>query len=152
MPEADLEELEQDVRLKLWQSLSARPEDQADGVERFFDKPASFIRKVVLSVSIDAARRRQVRGSEHAHISIGDIEIADNLSAEVLELKGELAGLLKQLKAQAPESASALGLYLQGFTTDEVGNLLGWTEAKARNTIYRFLEQIRSNNAGHSNS
>jgi DNA-directed RNA polymerase specialized sigma24 family protein len=53
------------------------------------------------------------------------------------------------LKAEAPESATALGLYLQGFTTEEVGNLLGWTEAKARNTIYRFLEQIRSNHAGH---
>jgi RNA polymerase sigma factor (sigma-70 family) len=138
MPEADLEELEQDVRLKLWQSLK---------LEKNFDKPASFIRKVVLSVSIDAARRRQSRGSEHTHLDVGEVEIADELSAEVLEYKSELAVLLKRLQAQSPQHYQALGLYLQGFTTEEVGNLLGWTEAKARNTIYRFLEEIRAQKA-----
>jgi RNA polymerase sigma factor (sigma-70 family) len=135
LPEADLEELEQDVRLRLWQALK---------LENNFDKPASFIRKVVLSVSIDAARRRQVRGSDSVHVEIGGLQIADDLGTEALESKGELAVLLKRLQAESPDQYQALGLHLQGFSTTEVGQLLGWTEAKARNTIYRFLDDIRA--------
>ena len=135
MPEADLEELEQDIRLKLWQSLVA---------EGNFDKPAAFIRKVIVSVSIDAARKRLVRGSGHEHVSINELEITDFSSAEQLEFRGELFALAKRLSAEAPEAAQALSLYLQGFTTQEIGTLMGWSEAKARNIVYRYLEDVRA--------
>jgi RNA polymerase sigma factor (sigma-70 family) len=134
MPEADLEELEQDVRLKIWQALS---------VEGNFDKPAAFIRKVIVNVSIDAARKRIVRGSEFEHVEISELELGQDPGTHAMEIRAELAGLCKKLQAENPEAAQALGLYLQGFTTEEIGALLGWTEAKARNIVYRFLEQVR---------
>ena len=34
-------------------------------------------------------------------------------------------------------------LHLQGFTSDEIGRLLGFTEAKARNLVYRGLDDLR---------
>ena len=135
MPEADLEELEQDIRLKLWQSLVA---------EGNFDKPAAFIRKVIVSVSIDAARKRLVRGSGLEHVSINELEITDFAGAEQLEFRGELFALAKRLNAEAPEAAQALSLYLQGFTTQEIGTLMGWSEAKARNIVYRYLDDVRA--------
>jgi RNA polymerase sigma factor (sigma-70 family) len=135
MPEADLQELEQDVRLKLWQSLVA---------EGNFNKPAAYIRKVIISVSVDAARKRIVRGGNATHIELSELEIADDQAHDLLELRGELHALIVQLSAESPVAAQALGLYLQGFTTEEIGTLLGWTEAKARNTVYRYLEDVRS--------
>jgi RNA polymerase sigma factor (sigma-70 family) len=134
MPVADLEELEQDVRLKLWQSLVT---------EANFDKPAAFIRKVIVSVSIDAARKRLVRGSGSEHVDIGALEISDSQSAEQLELRGELFALAKRLNAEDPTASQALSLYLQGFTTEEIGTLMGWSEAKARNIVYRYLDDVR---------
>lgn len=136
--EADLEEIEQEIRLRLWQVLSR---------ERTWDKPASFIRSVVVSVAIDAARRRQVRGGGSEHVGLDHLEpwstgeAVDPSSA--LEDRTQLLAILESLQRVDPEKAEALGLYLQGFTTLEVGNLLGWTEAKARNIVYRCLDSLR---------
>lgn len=137
--EADLQELEQDVRLRLWQTLSR---------ERNWDKPASFIRSVVLSVAIDAARRRQVRGGGSEHVGLEHVEpdfqgLAGDLTGNA-EQRTELLALLESLQHEDPERADAVGLYLQGFTTAEIGSLLGWTEAKARNVVYRSLDALRT--------
>ncbi|HWS25936.1 MAG TPA: RNA polymerase sigma factor [Xanthomonadales bacterium] len=135
---ADLEEIEQEIRLRLWQVLSR---------ERTWDKPASFIRSVVLSVAIDAARRRQVRGGDSEHVGLDHLE--PWASGEVIDPTGavedrtQLLAVLETLQREDPEKAEALGLYLQGFTTLEIGNLLGWTEAKARNIVYRCLDALR---------
>lgn len=140
---ADLEEIEQEIRLRLWQVLSR---------ERNWDKPASFIRSVVLSVAIDAARRRQVRGGDHEHVGLEHLEpwagaaVIDATGA--IEDRTQLLAVLQALERDDPEKAEALGLYLQGFTTLEIGNLLGWTEAKARNIVYRCLDALRSEATG----
>lgn len=135
--EADLEELEQEIRLRLWQTLSR---------ERTWDKPASFIRSVVMSVAIDAARRRQVRGGDCEHVGLEHLEpwsAGVSSATDALEDRAELLTALVQLSRADPEKAQAVGLHLQGFTTEEIGDLLGWTEAKARNTVYRSLESLR---------
>lgn len=137
----DLEELEQDVRLKLWQVLSR---------ERVWDKPASFIRSVVMSVAIDAARKRQVRGGSAEHIGLDQMEsgLPDPVADLGPDQRAELRVLLERLGREDEEKAQALGLYLQGFTTAEIGTLLGWTEAKARNTVYRTLDALRAQMEG----
>jgi RNA polymerase sigma factor (sigma-70 family) len=135
LSEADLQELEQDVRLKLWQALS---------VEGNFDKPASYVRRIVINVSIDAARKKIVRGNDAEHLDYAELDLADYDHANAMELRSELSALIKTLTQQAPESADALGLYLKGFTTEEIGALMGWSEAKARNLLYRYLDEIRS--------
>jgi RNA polymerase sigma-70 factor (ECF subfamily) len=137
----DLEELEQDVRLKLWQVLSR---------ERVWDKPASFIRSVVMSVAIDAARKRQVRGGSAEHIGLDQMGSGSPDAVADLgpDQRAELRVLLERLGREDEDKAQALGLYLQGFTTAEIGTLLGWTEAKARNTVYRTLESLRAQMEG----
>ena len=137
--EADLEEIEQEIRLRLWQTLSR---------ERNWDKPASFIRSVVLSVAIDAARRRQVRGGDSEHVGLEYLEPwstgeAADLGSD-MEQRAQLLAVLEQLQRVDPEKAQAVGLYLQGFTTQEIGDLLGWTEARARDTGYRSLGAVRA--------
>lgn len=135
---ADLEEIEQEIRLRLWQVLSR---------ERTWDKPASFIRSVVLSVAIDAARRRQVRGGSSEHVGLEHLEPWSSSAgvdpSGAIEDRTQLLAVLETLQREDPEKAEAVGLYLQGFTTLEIGNLLGWTEAKARNIVYRSLDALR---------
>jgi RNA polymerase sigma-70 factor (ECF subfamily) len=133
LSEADLEEVEQEIRLRLWQTLSR---------ERNWDKPASFIRSVVVSVAIDAARKRQVRGADREHVGMEAWD-AQHHGPVGHEERAQLNALMKSLLAQDPETAQALGLYLQGFTTIEIGEALRWTEAKARNVVYRSLEALR---------
>jgi len=141
--EADLQELEQEIRLRLWQTLSR---------ERTWDKPASFIRSVVTSVAIDAARRRQVRGGDAEHVGLEHLEPWSTGDArqhgDDLENRAELLAALELLNRTDVDKAQAVGLHLQGFTTEEIGSLLGWTEAKARNTVYRSLEALREQIAG----
>ncbi|GMU43925.1 MAG: hypothetical protein AMXMBFR25_19110 [Lysobacterales bacterium] len=139
---SELEDIEQEIRLRLWQVLSR---------ERNWDKPASFIRSVVLSVAIDAARRRQARGGDSEHLGLESLDPAAGEAAGVEE-RTELLAVLEGLQRVDPEKAEAVGLYLQGFTTQEIGTLLGWTEAKARNIVYRSLDAVRAAAAGPGSS
>lgn len=133
LSEEDLEEVEQEIRIRLWQTLSR---------ERNWDKPASFIRSVVVSVAIDVARKRQVRGSDREHVGLEvlDMQPSDGVGHEE---RAQLNTLMQGLLTSQPEVAQALGLYLQGFTTAEIGQALRWTEAKARNVVYRSLDALR---------
>lgn len=134
LSQADLEELEQDVRLKLWQALVG---------EGNFDKPASYIKKVVNSVAIDAARKRLSRGGDAPHLDYSTLEVDDELSQEVLHYRSELQQLMTRWEEQSQASTQVLSLYLQGFSTEEIGQLLQMSEAKARNMLYRFLAEVR---------
>lgn len=131
---AELEDIEQEIRLRLWQVLSR---------ERNWDKPASFIRSVVLSVAIDAARRRQARGGDSEHLGLDSLEPASGGGADI-EDRADLLGVLERLQREDPDKAQAVGLYLQGFTTQEIGTLLGWSEPRARNIVYRSLDAVRA--------
>jgi DNA-directed RNA polymerase specialized sigma24 family protein len=37
----------------------------------------------------------------------------------------------------------AVGLHLQGLSASEVGRVMGWSEPKARNLVYRGLKDLR---------
>lgn len=52
--------------------------------------------------------------------------------------------LTKVKSALALNRRRAVGLHLQGFTSHEIGDLLGWTEAKARNLTHRGLRDLRT--------
>ena len=107
---------------------------------------------MVLSVAIDAARRRQVRGGSSEHVGLEHLEPWSSGEAidptGAIEDRTQLLAVLETLQRDDPEKAEALGLYLQGFTTMEIGNLLGWTEAKARNIVYRSLDALRTQATG----
>lgn len=37
----------------------------------------------------------------------------------------------------------AVGMYLQGMTSQDVADLMGWSEPKSRNLVYRGLKELR---------
>lgn len=137
---ADLDDLTQEVRIRLWQTLKA---------ERKVEQPASYVKKVVLSATIDALRRAKVRGEQEMHQSWDDVLI-DSVPAGALD-PGEQAAqrqavevLEQQLREGDADAARALRLHAMGYTTEEIGTTLGWTEAKARNIVYRALKTLKA--------
>jgi RNA polymerase sigma factor (sigma-70 family) len=69
-----------------------------------------------------------------------DPQASPERQAERALVLAKVKECLGRLKA---ERRRALALHLQGFTTEEIGRLLGWTEPRARNLVYRGLKQLR---------
>lgn len=125
--DADLQDLQQDVHFRLWRTLSKGAT---------WDKPASYIRNVAINTAIDASRRKVAHANESLETCAEGYRVN-------YEAKADLLGLLGHLLAWDTEKAEVIGLYLQGFTTDEIGTLKGRSEAWARNILYRTLAELR---------
>ena len=141
------EELEQEVRVRLWKALQR---------ERKLENPTSYLHRIISTVTIDAMRAVRTDRERHARIdkSTGenDPQPTDELSrmesgepspeksiqrAQMLQWAGRLINEL------AVDRRRAVGLYLQGFKIQEIADLAGWTEPKARNLLYRGLTTLR---------
>ena len=135
-----LDEIEQDARIRLWRALQR---------EREIDDPPSYLYRIAASTTIDAVRRVRAR----RELSLAPAENEDTESPQLLactpspdrvaacaELRTKIETALAPLAANRRR---AVGLYLQGFTSAEIADLLGWSEAKARNLLYRGLRDLR---------
>jgi RNA polymerase sigma factor (sigma-70 family) len=79
-------------------------------------------------------------GEGQARLLADDPQKAPDRMAEQSEVMQKVKEALHRL----PENRRlAVGLYLEGMTTEEIGNLMEWTEAKARNLAYRGLNDLR---------
>jgi RNA polymerase sigma-70 factor, ECF subfamily len=133
-----VEDLEQEVALRILRSLRS-------GLE--IENPASFLYRVAATATVDALRRVEARREEP--LIPGDEEDGDGPEArepdpEEAARTAELGRRLREALAELPDNRRrAVSFHLQGFTTRETADLLGWTEAKARNLTYRGLEDLR---------
>lgn len=134
----DPEEIEQEVRIRLWRTLERDPNAEL---------PASYIQRVVLSVLVDALRRAEVRAAE-------PLPEQEEASAEALTstqpapqrnaIAAEAAGLvLAAIEAIPARRRRPLELYLQGFTVPEVAQLCELTFDAARKLVYRGLDAVK---------
>lgn len=134
---ADLDDLEQEVRIRLWQTLKR---------ERVLDQPASLIRRLVLSVAVDASRRVQARGGKGSHVALESQAEPGGGASDLIE-RADFQARVEQVEAALkrfePDRARVIRLHLAGFTTEEIGKLMAFTEAKARNILYRGLDALK---------
>jgi RNA polymerase sigma factor (sigma-70 family) len=138
------DDIEQEARISLWKAIKS---------ERDIAAPASYVYKVAVSATLREIRRARARGEE----PIGDADASAKGRAVPLPLQtstsesphavAERRELRRQIElgmAQLAENRRrAVRLHLQGLTTAEIGELLSWTEPKARNLVYRGLEDLR---------
>jgi RNA polymerase sigma factor (sigma-70 family) len=138
------EEIEQESRVRLWQALRR---------EREITDPASYLYRIAATAAIDAVRRVRARhetsiaGEPDAAADAGVAEIlaAPDRSPEDLVIGREVGDrVVVALSRLADNRRRAVGLHLRGFTSMEIGALLGWTEPKARNLTYRGLSDLRA--------
>jgi len=132
----DADEIEQEVRIRLWRVLSD---------ERNITIGASYVYRTAATAAIDAVRRVRARREESLEaerIDSGPTNPSTGLGgvARRAELKQVLQRGIERLAA---DRRRAVRLHLQGLTTEEIARALDWTEPKARNIVYRGLADLR---------
>lgn len=135
---SDVEDLLQEVRLRLWKALESD--------EKILAAPASYVHRTAVSAALDVLRRRRARRETPARLSrpsgiamLGESPAADRLMEEI-ELQEQVGRAVEQL---IPARRSVVKMYLSGYGREEIADLLGWTEPKTRNLLYRGLADLR---------
>jgi RNA polymerase sigma factor (sigma-70 family) len=138
------DDIEQEARLRLWRALQD---------EREVTNYASYLYRIAATATIDALRRVQARHEEQLEIVIeqrtddGDIMLAPapvKDSPERLAESREAVDKVMSAVAKLPDAQRrAVGMYLQGMTSQDVADLMGWSEPKSRNLVYRGLKELR---------
>jgi RNA polymerase sigma-70 factor (ECF subfamily) len=130
----DLEDLLQEVRIRLWRALST--------AERIEGARALYVHRVVGSAAVDLVRRRRARREE----ALTDADDpASPARADADADRAELdAALARALDALPPSRRVAVRLHLAGYDRQEIATMLGWTEPKTRNLLYRGLADLRA--------
>ncbi len=138
------DDIEQEARLRLWRALQD---------EREVTNYASYLYRIAATATIDALRRVQARHEEQLEILIdqrtddGDIMLAPapvKDSPERLAESREAVDRVMSAVAKLPDAQRrAVGMYLQGMTSQDVADLMGWSEPKSRNLVYRGLKELR---------
>jgi RNA polymerase sigma-70 factor (ECF subfamily) len=133
------DDVEQEARLRLWKALRD---------ERKIDDPASYLYRIAATATIDAIRR--VRARREEPLEDPDQEGANAMLADTapsLERSADRSLLLQRieqaLEGVPPDRRRLLRLHLQGFTTQEIADLHGFSEPKVRNLVYRTLADLR---------
>src|SRR5262249_11557838 len=132
-------------RLRLWRALQQ---------EREIENHASYLYRIAATATIDAMRRAQARHEEQLHSVKEDEADGDEaviiVSApakespdRVAESREVIDKVKLGLARLSDERRRAVGMHLQGMTTQDIADLLGWTEPKSRNLVYRGLKELR---------
>jgi RNA polymerase sigma-70 factor (ECF subfamily) len=149
------DDIEQEARMRLWRALKD---------EREVTNYASYLYRIAATATIDAMRRVQARheeqlqlmeqGANEGEMSTGSAAVPALVpvsattplrdSPERVAESREAVGRVMLAVARLPdEQRRAVGMYLQGMTSQDVADLMGWTEPKSRNLIYRGLKELR---------
>src|SRR5690242_3096154 len=134
---ADVDEVVQELRLRMWKSLGT-----AELIRR---AKASYIYRTAISASIDIIRGRRARRFEMpADDAIVDAALDTRRRTDARLDQHELAEAVHRAIALLAESRRAVvRMHLAGYERNEIAELLGWTEAKTRNLLYRGLADLR---------
>ncbi|HEU4835167.1 MAG TPA: RNA polymerase sigma factor [Pyrinomonadaceae bacterium] len=138
------DDIEQEARMRLWRALQD---------EREVTNYASYLYRIAATATIDALRRIQARHEEQLDMLIeqrtddGEIMLAPapvRDSPERLAECREAVDKVMSAVAKLPDAQRrAVGMYLQGMTSQDVADLMDWSEPKSRNLIYRGLKELR---------
>ncbi len=109
---------------------------------------SSYLRKVAYSALVDEIRRFRSR----REVSLETTDEGAALRAETssrLDPESLLAGrrignaIRRCLKQLVSPRELAVTLHLLGYRTDQIAGRMGWNQKRARNLVYRGLENLR---------
>lgn len=137
-----VDDIEQEARLRLWRAVQS---------ERNVSEFSSYIYRIAMTTIIDAVRQVKARREEQWSVleeaeedGIGLPLTNPGKSPDELAEQRQVMQKIEAALARLPQNRrQTVGLYLQGFTIQEVADRLRWTEPKARNLIYRGLGELR---------
>ncbi len=133
---AERDHLLQEVRIRLWKAAP-----RAENLEAI---SPSFLYGAARWAALDLLkeRRRTGEGTEEA-LRAGRTVAAPERADERLRRRRLGEELEAAVQGLAPDRRSAVRLWLAGYERQEVERMLGWSEARTRNLLYRGLENLR---------
>ena len=139
LDESDLDEVMQEVRIRLWRARGTS--------EMVGEANTSYIYRTASTAALDVLRRRRARQADrHDPIEEGPVAV---LSAPTPDPHGVLEGseladrVARAIETIAESRRPAVRMHLAGYPREEIASLMGWTEAKTRNLLYRGLADLR---------
>lgn len=127
----------QEVRIRLWKALETG--------ENIRSAPASYVYRTTVSAVVDYIRRRRARREEALDTAAVEPLASRSDEADSRTRASDVEGAVERALAALPSARQAVvRLHLAGYDRFEIAELLGWTEAKTRNHLYRSLELMRS--------
>lgn len=139
----DADELVQEVRIRLWRARGA----EGAGLEGI---GSSYVYRTAVAAAIDMIRaRRARRGVPLASVEATPAAVRQQDAADRDLERAELANAMRRALENLSDSRRpAVRMYLAGYDHREIADLLGWSEAKARNLLYRGLADLREQLVG----
>lgn len=137
LAEADLDEVMQEVRIRLW-----RAHGQSEQISAV---STSYVYKTAITAALDLLRRRSAHRSSDTIALDDDVDIAAPTANPEEELAGsEVAAEIASALETIPASRRpVVRMHLTGYSREEISELMGWSEAKTRNLLYRGLADLR---------
>jgi RNA polymerase sigma factor (sigma-70 family) len=143
----DLDEVMQDVRVRLWR---ARGES-----EQLSTVSASYVYRTAMSAALDLIRRRRRASAtskpsreltEDSDETVDDIASAAQASnpEAALDASETSRAVLTAIERIPKSRRAVVRMYLMGHPPMEIAGLMGWTEPKTRNLLYRGLADLRA--------
>ena len=133
----DLDEVLQAVRIRLWHAgRSAEPVESTS---------SSYIYRTAASAAIDLLRRRRARREDRIENDVElDVAATPTAAPDAALISAETVRAIDEaLEDIAGNRRAVVRMYLKGYAREEIADLLGWSEAKTRNLLYRGLEDLR---------
>lgn len=140
---AQAADIEQQARIKLWRALQS---------EKEIRNLSSYVYRIAATTTIDAVRHAKALREEQLRMAgeedetgrVTQLPASSEASPEARAVdRDRLEKVQHALASLAENRRRAVQLYLQGMPFQEVARLLGWSDGKARNLIYRGLEDLR---------
>lgn len=134
----EIDEVVQEIRVRMWKSLGT-----AELIRR---AKASYIYRAAVSASIDLIRSRRARRNDARSLDddLDDDAPEARQRADAALDEAELARMVHRALALLAEPRRAVvRMHLAGYERSEIAELLGWSEPKTRNLLYRGLADLR---------
>ncbi len=135
--EADLDEVLQDVRIRLWHA--------GEGGKSLEELGSSYLYQLATTAALDLLRRRRARRADDTD-DIGErTELTTNSASphddlEASELASQIDAAIDTLPV---DRRVAVRMHLTGYDREDIARMLGWTETRTRNLLYRGLDDLR---------
>jgi len=136
LDDAELDELLQAVRVRLWRALG-----QGETIPSI---TSSYVYQTALTAAIDIVRsRRAGRYTTDDPARVLERTPGPARPDVLLEESEAAQRILQVIDQLPPDRRTAVKLHLAGYSREEIARMLEWSGARARNLIYRGLEQAR---------
>jgi RNA polymerase sigma-70 factor (ECF subfamily) len=136
--ETDLDEVVQDVRIRLWRARDA---------ERISDTSSSYVYHTARSAALDLVRRRRISRAVPVGVDGSALERVAEPTArpDRAAEEAELAEVVfQEVGALIDSRRVPVRMHLLGYEAHEIAVRLGWSGAKTRNLLSRGMADLRA--------